>query len=177
MILELLKKVCKALDDNEFPYMISGSIALNIYAIPRMTRDINIVIELPIHRIDEFVLLFPNSYLNKTTVIEEVKRQGLFNIIDHETGFKLDFIPRKDTDYFRHAFNRRARIRELETELWVISLEDLIIAKLIWIQDYQGEQQMHDIQNLLLNPDKEMKYIRDWCHELDLNTFNLLVDE
>ena len=157
--------------------MISGSIALNIYAIPRMTRDIDIVIELPLQRIDEFIELFPNSYLNRNTVIEEVKRQGLFNILDHDSGFKLDFIPRKDTDYFRQAFNRRTRISALETELWVISLEDLIIAKLIWIQDYQGEQQINDIENLLFNPEKDMKYISQWCQELGLNTFNLFANE
>lgn len=165
------------MDKNNFLYMISGSIALNIYAIPRMTRDIDIVIELSLERIDEFILLFPNSYLNKSTIEEEVKRKGLFNIIDHESGFKLDFIPRKDTDYFRQAFSRRKRIKELDTDLWVISLEDLILAKFIWIQDIQGEQQMHDIENLLLSPDKDMKYINKWCQELELNTFGLLENE
>jgi len=150
---------------------------MNIYSIPRMTRDIDIVIELPIPRIDEFVSLFPNSYVNKLILIEEVKRRGLFNIVDHETGFKLDFILRKETDYFRNAFDRRRRIKELDSELWVISLEDLIIAKIIWIQDYQSEQQMKDIGNLLLNPEKNIDYIKEWCDNLNLNTFDLLYDE
>ena len=46
MILNLLQRVCKSLDENNIPYMISGSLALNIYSIPRMTRDIDIVVEL-----------------------------------------------------------------------------------------------------------------------------------
>ena len=54
MILELLQKVCRQLDENGIKYMVSGSIALNIYGIPRMTRDIDIVIELSENRIDEF---------------------------------------------------------------------------------------------------------------------------
>jgi hypothetical protein len=177
MILELLNRVCRSLDDNRFPYMVSGSIALNIYAIPRMTRDIDIVIELPLKRIDEFIRLFPNSYLNKATMVEEIQQNGLFNIIDHETGFKLDFILRKKTDYFRQAFQRRKRIKEFNTELWVISLEDLIIAKLIWIQEYQSEQQMRDIEHLLLNSEKNMDYIGGWIHKLKLNTFDLFSHE
>lgn len=177
MILELLNRVCRSLEDNRFPYMVSGSIALNLYSIPRMTRDIDIVIELPMARIDEFIQLFPNSYLNKTTIIEEVKQNGLFNIIDHETGFKLDFILRKNTDYFRQAFQRREKIKEFNTELWVISLEDLIIAKIIWIQDYQSDRQMQDIELLLLNPGKDLDYIRKWSHSLNLNTFNLFSNE
>jgi hypothetical protein len=177
MILDLLQRVCRSLDENDFPYMISGSIAMNIYTIPRMTRDIDIVIELTLDRIDEFTELFPNSYYNKDSIKEEIRRQGLFNVIDHDTGFKLDFIIRKDSEYFQLAFNRRQRIRELNTGLWVISLEDLIIAKLIWIQQYQSEKQIHDIENLLLNPDRDTGYLRTWCNKLHLKTFNLLSDE
>jgi hypothetical protein len=177
MILDLLKRVCKSLDENKFPYMISGSIAMNIYSIPRMTMDIDIVVELSLKRIDEFTNMFPDSYFNKTTIKNEIKRKGIFNIIDHETGFKIDFIIRKDTEYYRLAFNRRKRIKELEMELWVISLEDLIIAKIIWIQEYQSEKQSLDIENLLLNPDKDMNYIKEWCNNLNLRTFNLLRNE
>jgi len=65
----------------------------------------------------------------------------------------------------------------LDTELWVISLEDLIIAKIIWIQDYQSEKQILDIENLLLNPDKDMNYIKEWCNNLNFRTLNLLNNE
>ncbi len=177
MILELLQRVCRSLDENNFPYMISGSIAMNIYAIPRMTRDIDIVVELSLKRMHEFTDLFPNSYFNEVIIEEEIKRQGLFNIIDHNTGFKLDFIIRKDTEYFKLAFKRRQRIKELDTELWIICLEDLIIAKMIWIQQYQSEKQINDIENLLLNPDKDINYIKTWCSNLKLKTYNLLSDD
>jgi hypothetical protein len=142
-----------------------------------MTMDIDIVVDLTLERIDEFADLFPASYFNKTIIRNEIKRKGIFNIIDHETGFKMDFILRKDTDYYQLAFNRRIRIMELDTELWVISLEDLIMAKLIWIQQYQSEKQIHDIKNLMLNPDKDMDYINRWCTKLNLRTFNLLGNE
>ena len=177
MILNLLQRVCRSLDDSNIPYMISGSIALNIYAIPRMTRDIDIVVELKEDKIDEFTNLFPDSYFDKEVIKNEIKRIGMFNIIDHQTGFRIDFIIRKETEYFKLAFQRRKRIKELDTELWVICLEDLIIAKLIWIQQYQSEKQMFDIENLLLNPDKDINYIKTWCNNLKLLTFNLLDNE
>ncbi|MCX6250347.1 MAG: hypothetical protein NTX61_06305 [Bacteroidetes bacterium] len=142
-----------------------------------MTRDIDIVVELTENRIDEFTNLFPNSYFSKEVIKDEIRRNGMFNIIDHQTGFKMDFIIRKETEYFKLAFQRRQRIKELDTELWVIRLEDLVIAKLIWIQQYQSEKQMFDIENLLLNPDKDIDYIKKWCTRLMLQTFNLLDDE
>jgi hypothetical protein len=154
--------------------MVSGSIALNIYSIPRMTRDIDIVIELAEENVDKFLTLFPDSYYNKNTIIDEIKRQGIFNIIDNKTGFKIDFIIRRNTDYYQFAFNRRKRIKELETELWVIQLEDLILAKIYWIQQIQSETQIKDIQNLLLNPECDINYVKEWCNKLKLATFNLL---
>jgi hypothetical protein len=177
MILDLLQRVCKSLDENNIPYMISGSIALNIYAIPRMTRDIDIVVELTESRIDIFTNLFPNSYFNRDVIKEEIGRQGMFNIIDHQTGFKIDFIIRKETEYFKLAFQHRRQIKELDTELWVIALNDLIIAKIIWIQQYQSEKQISDIQNLMLNQDKDIAYIKKWCDKMNLKTFNLIKNE
>jgi hypothetical protein len=177
MILELLQKVCRQLDENGIKYMVSGSIALNIYGIPRMTRDIDIVIELSENRIDEFVNLFPNSYIDKNAIRDAIKRQGMFNIIDHSTGFKIDFMIRKETEYFNFAFQRRKRIKELDTELWVIDIDDLIIAKIIWIQQSQSEKQMLDIENLLFNPEKNIDYIISWCNKLNLQTFKLLDNE
>ncbi len=177
MILDLLQRVCKSLDENNIPYMISGSIALNIYTIPRMTRDIDIVVELTENRVDEFTDLFPDSYFNKNAFKDEIKKQGMFNIIDHQTGFKIDFIIRKESEYFKQAFENRQRISELDTDMWVISLDDLIIAKIIWIQDYKSEKQIMDIENLLINPDINMEYIKTWCSKMNLQTFNLLKNE
>jgi len=173
MILELLQRICKLLEDHNIPFMVSGSVALNIYSIPRMTRDIDIVIELDENRIDQFISLFPDSYFIVNTIKDEVKRQGIFNIIDNKTGFKIDFIIKKDTDYYNLAFKRRQWINELETGLWVISIEDLIIAKLIWIQQLQSDTRIKDIENLLFYPEKDMEYIRKWINELKLHTLNL----
>ena len=177
MIFNLLQRVCRSLGESNIPYMISGSIALNIYSIPRMTRDIDIVVELKEDSIDEFTNLFPNSYFDREVIKEEIRRKGMFNIIDHQTGFKIDFIIRKESEYFNLAFQRRQRIKELDTELWVIRPEDLIIAKLIWIQQYQSEKQLLDIKNLLLNPDLDLKYIKKWSVNLKLKTFNVFDHE
>ncbi len=62
MLLDLLKNICNQHDEHEIKYMVSGSIASNIYTIPRLTRDIDIVIELSENKVDEFTSLFPNAY-------------------------------------------------------------------------------------------------------------------
>jgi len=98
----------------------------------------------------------------------------MFNIIDFETGFKIDFILRKETEYGRVAFQRRKLIDEFGTKVYVIAIEDLIIAKLQWIQQLQSEKQMDDIKNLLENSDIDKEYLTGWIRKLKINTFSIL---
>jgi hypothetical protein len=44
--LSVLKLVTQRLDANAVPYVITGSIAMGLYAQPRMTRDIDLVVDL-----------------------------------------------------------------------------------------------------------------------------------
>lgn len=44
--LRVLLLVGKRLEEAGIPYMLSGSTAMNFYARPRMTRDLDIVVEL-----------------------------------------------------------------------------------------------------------------------------------
>jgi hypothetical protein len=45
-MVELFLTLCQALEDKEIDYMLSGSLAMSFYTIPRFTRDIDIVIHL-----------------------------------------------------------------------------------------------------------------------------------
>jgi hypothetical protein len=58
-----------------------------------------------------------------------------------------------------------------------VSPEDLIISKLIWIQQLQSAVQMLDIRNLVESDNLDWEYIDLWIRELNLNTFNLLGHE
>ena len=57
---------------------------------------------------------------------------------------------------------------------WIVSLEDLVVAKIKWIQELQSDTQISDIGNLLKNPKIDLEYVKGWCEELNLKTFNLI---
>jgi hypothetical protein len=175
MIIELLKRVTDSLEFKEISYMLSGSLALNAYSVPRMSLDIDIVIELHDEQLNDFFEIFKDEfYINENTVKEETKRHGMFNVIDHKTGFKIDFIIKKETEYRNYEFSRRRRESIADFEVWIVSPEDLIISKIDWIQQYQSDKQINDIQNLLAIPDIDMEYIIFWCEKQRLNTYELL---
>jgi len=82
--------------------------------------------------------------------------------------FKVDFIIRKDDPYALEQFNRRGIKAIAGIKSYVISLEDLILAKLIWSQDSGSELQERDIQNLLrlYEPDLDHAYLQRWAETL-----------
>jgi len=71
-------------------------------------------------------------------------------------------------------FSRRKAMEFGGTLLYVITLEDLIISKLRWIQQLESELHKRDIETLLLNPDIDKEYVKNWCERLNLKTYNLI---
>lgn len=173
-IFKLLERITKIFKKLDIQYMISGSMAMNFYSVSRATRDIDIVVHMQEKDITDFINNLKNFYFNKETIIKETKNHGMYNIIDFETGFKIDIILLRNTEYFKEAFSNKLIKNELGFDIDVISLEDLIIAKLLWIQHLQSDRQKEDIKMLLNNKNINFEYLKKWIKTLNINTFDLL---
>jgi hypothetical protein len=175
MVSELFTSLIRGLETCKISYMVSGSMAMLVYTVARTTRDIDIVIELTPSLLPAFYGLFDERfYLHKPAVEESLRREGFFNIIDPVSGMKIDFIVRKNSVYRKTEFDRRQRHSLFGQEAWFVSLEDLILSKLIWIQQVQSGRQMEDIRNLLEHPATDRAYLQKWISELNLTTFGLV---
>ncbi|MHC4431561.1 MAG: nucleotidyl transferase AbiEii/AbiGii toxin family protein [Planctomycetota bacterium] len=168
--LEVLKILADRLAEAGINYMISGSIAANYYTIPRMTRDIDVVIELDESGIDRFVSLFEDDfYSDRTMIANEVSRQGMFNLIHNRYVVKIDFIVKKSSAYQQEAFARRKQVLVEQRPVWFVTAEDLVISKLAWAKDSYSELQLKDVASLIATVDNlDMKYIEIWVRELGL---------
>ena len=155
--------------------MLSGSVAMNVYTVPRMTRDIDIVVNLQMPDVDKFAGIFKEGYyIHKEGLKDEIRRRGMFNVIDFESGQKVDFMVRKNTKFHLTEFGRRKQVEAFGFSVWIVSIEDLILSKLIWIQQIQSDTQMRDIQNLLEDGKVDQAYLSHWIKEMHLETFNLI---
>ena len=169
--LEVLKILADRLEEAGISYMVSGSIAANYYTIPRMTRDIDVVIELDEGDIDKFVSLFEaDFYTDRTMIANEISRQGMFNLIHNQYVMKIDFIVKKCSAYQQEAFSHRKQVLVEQCPVWFVTAEDLVISKLAWAQDSRSEMQLKDVANLIATVDNlDMKYIEAWVCELGLD--------
>jgi hypothetical protein len=174
-MLSFFNKIVDVLNENNIPYMLSGSIAMGVYIVPRATRDFDFVIHLQPKDIDGFVANFKDGYYcNINSVKDAVRQQSLFNIIDHASGYKADFVILKNEDFRQEEFNRRVEMEYLGKSVYLVTVEDLLLSKLIWIQVLQSAIQIQDIKNLAELDTLDWEYINKWVKELKLGTFNLL---
>ncbi len=169
MELAVLSDVVSRLESAGFDYMLTGSIAMNYYAEPRMTRDIDIVVALANTDTDKVIEIFKDVYyLSPDAVLDAVRDYRMFNLVHFENVVKVDLIVRNETDYRRLEFDRRQQIRVGELVTWIVSKEDLILSKLLWAQDSQSEIQLNDVRNLLAT-EPDLDYLHDWSSQLGLN--------
>jgi hypothetical protein len=154
--------------------MLSGSIAMGLYVVPRATKDIDFVVHLRQRDIDSFSAYFEGAYYcSKDAISDAINRQSIFNIIDHASAYKADFFILKNDEYRLTEFERKREMDFYGNTVYVVSPEDLLISKLVWIQGWQSAVQMEDIKNLYALPHLERDYISYWIKKLKLNTFDL----
>lgn len=160
------------LDGAAIPYMLSGSTAVGVYATPRMTRDLDIVVALEPQDADRFVRLFADDfYCDADAVRRSAAARSIVNMIHLERVVKVDVVVRKDTPYRRLEFERRRRASIDGTEIWVVSPEDLILSKLAWAKDSRSEIQLGDAGTLLRSvAGLDRAYMEQWARELSVTT-------
>ncbi len=166
--LAVLQFVAVRLDRIGVPYMVSGSTAMNYYAQPRMTRDIDIVVELAEDSADRFADAFAEDfYCDRDAIRAAIRRGELFNLIHLERLVKVDFVVRKDTPYRREEFARRRPVTVEGSFIWLVAAEDLLLSKLAWAKESRSAVQLDDARNLVASvPDLDQGYLRRWAADL-----------
>ncbi len=98
-MLSFFQKITDVLEEYQIPYMLSGSIALGLYTVPRMTRDIDFIVHLEAKNLDLFVNSFKDGFYCDRDAVKEAMEGPvkMFNIIDHATNYKARF-PIRCTD-------------------------------------------------------------------------------
>lgn len=168
--LDIVRDVSARLDAEGIQYMLTGSMAMNYYAQPRMTRDIDVVIALGMNDADRIIRRFsPDYYVAQEAVKQSISSQSPFNLIHNESVIKVDCIVRKQTDYRLTEFERRQRVRIQDFETWLVSKEDLILSKLFWARESHSEMQLGDVRNLVATGCDGV-YIARWTDDLGVSS-------
>jgi len=135
------------------PYMVTGSVASMIYGEPRLTLDLDLVVELEIERAGAFLAAFPEAefYRPPLEVVRlECSRDshGHFNLIHHETGMKADLYPARGALH-RWGLAHRRRIPFGSAQLSLAPPEYVILRKLEFWREGGSEKHLRDVRAML----------------------------
>lgn len=170
---ELLRYTVEAFEELDISYLIGGSLASSAYGEPRLTNDIDIVIDLKLEHLPGFFAKFdPNEfYLDKETVRQAFSTNRQFNIIHPSSGYKIDLFIGGDDPFIRSEMARRRRLEAPDgMHAFFASPEDVILKKMQYFQAGESERQFRDIAGVLSVQGDQLdrEYIHHWTSELGL---------
>jgi len=160
------------LDQFGVPYMIVGSIAASYYGEPRLTKDLDIVLDVPTDKLSQFDHAFSEASFYvppKDILADELTRRGRFNLIHLESGVKIDVVVRRNGLHAIEEFKRRQQV-----ELWpglkayMASPEDVILKKLEYYREGQSQKHLTDIRGMMASWQLDRSYIESWVSRLGL---------
>lgn len=150
--------VLAALEELGIPYFITGSDALTLLGTGRSTADMDVVVQL---EPDVYERVLRPRLEEQGAYVADALRQPDRAVGQASVGPAwVDIIMPADSAWKRSCFERRLRLFDaaLGAEVWVISAEDLVIAKLLWDPDVAGRQ-FEDVVGLLRDVDMDTAYL------------------
>lgn len=168
----LLTLVVGILEDREIHYMLTGSLASSYHGAPRSTKDIDLVVDGSSEAFESLAepLRDAGLYVSEEAIREAVSTRGMFNAIDPETGWKVDFIVRKDRPFSVHEFANRQETHYLGLALRVARAEDVVVAKLEWAKLADSQRQLRDVAEIVSvqGEDLDLDEVAEWVQRLGL---------
>lgn len=164
-----MREVLQGLERLGIRYFVTGSEALGRYGQPRQSMDIDVVLDIDATQFGPVAAEFEEEYL----IAEPVDFQGrwMAALVSMTELGKVDLILRRDDPFGRSAMERRERWSHPQYgDLWVTTLEDLLLAKLEW-SDGTSELQLRDCRNLVVvnRGTIDWSYVDLWSHRLGVS--------
>lgn len=156
------------LDAADIPHMVVGSYASTFHGEPRMTRDIDLVVEPSEHGIRLLVDLVDRDRFYMGDALDAFRNRSMFNLIEPSTGWKVDFVVRRDRPFSVTEFARRFPARVAGVDVYIASAEDTMLAKLEWGKVSGSDRQFDDAVAIAMTQQVDRDYLAKWAHELDV---------
>jgi hypothetical protein len=167
-------RVLAALDVSRVPYMLTGSFASAYHGAPRTTQDIDIVIAPNLGSLQQLLKQFPEEsyYVSREAALQAYGSEGLFNVVDFSTGWKIDLIIRKSRVFSIAEFERRQKVEFMGMGVFVASPEDVIVSKLEWAKMSESDRQLRDVAGIIRTQGYTLdsEYIDRWVRALDVHS-------
>jgi len=169
--------ITQTLEQLGISYAVGGSLASSLHGVMRSTLDVDIVADMKLEHIQPMVAaLSKEFYADDEMMRDAIEHHSSFNLIHYETAFKVDIFIRKLRLFDQMQLERRIIsiiATDPEQSVYVVSPEDIILAKLEWYRmgGEVSDRQWRDVLGVLKTRSGalDLGYLWEWAAELKVS--------
>lgn len=163
---ETVAAVVDALDAVGIPYLLAGGYSANFYGVTRATKDADFVVQIKAGDIVELgKRLTPALKLDPQLRFEGVTGTYRYVLTHTEIPFKVEIFLLTDDPHDQARFARRVKMQTWSRQVWLPTVEDLLVMKLRWSHIARRQKDLEDIRNIVAVQKGQIdwKYVHQWC--------------
>ena len=174
---EVVVAVAAALEAEGVPYLLAGAYSVNVYGVPRATKDADFVARLGPENVTSLMKRLGSRFrLEPQMSFETVTgtTRHIIRVADSQFLIELFHLSHDAHDVERFARKRKGKL--LGQSVFFPAPEDVLITKLRWSQQGQRSKDREDVRNIIAvqGDDLDWEYIHRWCDKHGTRT---LLDE
>jgi hypothetical protein len=167
MVDQTAKFVIESLEKAAIPYMLVGAYSSGAYAVPRATKDVDLVISIEsVAILTTFAEITSSELTFDDQITFETITGSLRYILTSKRNkaLKVELFLLGEDPFVQERFSRRQQypVPQLGCDVWLPTAEDVIIQKLRWARS----KDLDDARDVLAVQGEEfldMAYIEKWC--------------
>ena len=178
-LVSVMLPALEVFDDLGAPSYLAGSIASSLHGMQQLAQDVDLVVDLPSHRLPSLLALLGQHYvLDEEEARRAVRERASFSVIHLDTLMKVDVIlprPAAFETAMRHLV-APATLDERCPPVRVASAPEMILVKLRRYQHdersrsdgMRDDAQWNDIVGMLKvqGPDRDLVLLEQWAEAL-----------
>jgi hypothetical protein len=173
-VLQATRLVADVFEKLGVRYVVCGSLASSAHGMVRTTMDADLIADLRQEHISMFVEMLKDTfYIDDEMIRSAIEHRRSFNIIHLESMFKVDIFTPKQRQFDENQLSRRQEtlLGEEQISLFILSPEDIILAKLEWYRlgGEVSDQQWRDILGVLIIKQNQLdhQYMQQMADQMD----------
>ncbi|MBW6465984.1 MAG: hypothetical protein K0B06_05735 [Brevefilum sp.] len=173
-VLQATRLVADVFEKLGVRYVVCGSLASSAHGMVRTTMDADLIADLRQEHISMFVEMLKDTfYIDDEMIRSAIEHRRSFNIIHLESMFKVDIFTPKQRQFDENQLSRRQEtpLGEGQISLFILSPEDIILAKLEWYRlgGEVSDQQWRDILGVLIIKQNQLdhQYMQQMADQMD----------